>query len=101
MGNRRFENAFQFLASYFHEDFGQEFASPKSANRAFIAGSDPSTQARVTHELRDLFGPYQGEQLDTVVFQELGCYYRPGKHRGISTRAWLEEVIGEVENSVS
>lgn len=100
MRKEEFENAFQFLAGYFHQDFSVEFGEPEVAVRKYIEDSNASTRVTVVRELREVIAKTEDSQLDDAVF-ELGCYYSPQRHRGVAMRAWLVQVIDEIEHSMS
>jgi hypothetical protein len=101
MRNRgKFETASQFLACYFHQDFSIEFEEPEAAVAQFIKDNDEARRAAVVRELRQVITECGKQGLDDFIF-ELGCYYNPERHRGILMRAWLEQVIAEIERSLS
>jgi hypothetical protein len=101
MKNReRFENAGQFLACYFHLDWNEEFKKPEDAVAQFIKDVDAQTRVDAVRELRQIIAEFPGPQLNRVLL-EIGCYYSPEGHRGIPMRAWLDQVIMEIERSLS
>jgi hypothetical protein len=97
MLKERFENSFQFLAGYFHEDFVEEFGGPEEAVQAFIADSDVALQEKVVRELRQLLAEASDRELEEAVF-ELGCHYRPLEQDG-EMAIWLEQVVVGIERS--
>jgi hypothetical protein len=101
MKNReRFENASQFLGCYFHMDWGDQFKEPEEAVAQFIKDADRQTRVDALVELRQIVAEYQGPDLDKVVL-EIDCYYDPERHQGVPMREWLEQVMGELEQSLS
>ncbi len=95
-----FENAFQFFSCYFYQDFSTEFGDPEIAVQKFIDDTDAPTRSAALNELRQLISELGGHDLERTVF-ELGCYYSPERHRGISMSAWIGEVVREIELSLS
>jgi hypothetical protein len=96
----QFENASQFLSCYFHQDFRFEFEEPEAAVNQFIKGNDDTMRAAVARELHQVVAECDDRDLSDFVFA-LGCYYSPERHRGIPMRAWLDQVIAEIEHSLS
>jgi len=96
----RFENASQFLACYFHQDFSDQFEGPEEAVAQFIQDADHRTRANAVHDLHQIVAEFQGSHLDDVVL-EIGCYYDPERHQGVPMREWLNQVIAEIERSLS
>jgi hypothetical protein len=98
MSDKKWENAFQFLAGYFYQGFAVEFGEPEVAIIKFIESNDKVTRAAVARELREILGRYDEEDLENVVFG-LGCYYSPQRHQGITMCEWLTQIAGEIEQS--
>jgi hypothetical protein len=96
MLKKRFENAFQFLASYFHQDFGDEFGEPEKAVKKFNEQNPPEVRKSVIAELEELLEEYSEPDLPDVLF-ELGCYYDPMRHRGQPYGQWLRAVIEMIQ----
>jgi len=95
---QKFPNAFQFFASYFHQDFTDDFGEPEAAIESFIAGSDQAIRAKTLQEIRQLLDVYPESDLEQVVF-ELGCYYSPSRHRGLSMSQWLKGIVDQFERA--
>lgn len=91
----RFPNAFQFFASYFHQDFTDDFGEPEAAIESFIAGTDPMTRAKTLQEIQAIVGANSEDDLEQVVFG-LGCYYSPSRHRGWTMSHWLKKVVEQL-----
>lgn len=100
MRKKKFENAFQFLGGYFHQDFGVEFGEPEIAVGKFINENSAAARAAVLNELRQIIAESSEQELDDAVF-ELGCYYSPQRHRGITMVAWLQQVVAQIEQSLN
>jgi hypothetical protein len=100
MRKEEFENAFQFLAGYFHQDFGVEFGEPEIAVGKFIEDSEVTVRAAVVSELRRVIQESSERELEDAVF-ELGCYYSPQRHRGITMAVWLQQVLAQIEKSLA
>ena len=96
----QFENASQFLGCYFHQDFSFEFADPEVALKQFLEENDAVIRAAVLRELRQVVAECDDQALSEVIF-ELGCYYSPERHRDITMRAWLDEVIAAIQGSLA
>lgn len=91
----KFPNAFQFFASYFHQDFGDEFGDPELATQSFIAGSDAEGRRAVIREITMILSELNEGALERIVF-ELGCYYDPQRHRGLAMSEWLRAVVDQL-----
>ncbi len=101
MKNReRFENASQFLACYFNLDWHEDFKEPEDAVAQFITDADRETRAAALHDLRQIVAEFPGPQLNQVML-EIDCYYSPERFRDMTMRAWLDEVIAELERSLN
>jgi hypothetical protein len=98
--SERFEDTFQFLACYFTEDLSEEFGEPEAAVEKYISDSTPVLRATVVKQLRQLLVECDESELNAAIF-ELGCYYRPQKHRGITMTAWIEQVAVRLEESLT
>lgn len=94
------EEAYQFMAGYFHQDFSTEFGEPENAVSTFIRESSFATRDKVVRQLRTILNENSGDDLDRVLLADLGCFYVPAKHRGITARVWLEEVVTELQKSL-
>lgn len=97
---KEFRNAFQFLAGYFHQDFSVEFGEPELAVAKFVEEATPDRCVCVKNELLEILSQYFEDELENVIFQ-LGCYYDPQKHRGISMSEWLKSVIVQIDGLLS
>ena len=101
MKNRgRFYNASQFLSGYFHLDWKDDFDEPEEAVAQFIKDSDRQMRADALDDLRQIVAEFHGPDLNRVML-EIDCYYSPERYRGVPMREWLNQVIMELENSIS
>ncbi len=101
MRNReQFYNASQFLGCYFHLDWHEDFNQPEDAVAQFIKDADAQTRGDTLHELRQIIAEFPGPQLNKVLI-EICCCYSPERHRGVPMREWLDQVIAELERSLS
>ncbi len=100
MRKEKYENLFQFLASYFHQDFSVEFEEPEDAVQQFIDDTNTETRKAVVYELHKLLAETGDNEMEDAAF-ELGCYFSPQRHRGISMRAWLEQVVDKIRQSTT
>jgi hypothetical protein len=101
MKNReRFEHAHQFLSGYFHQDWHEDFDEPEEAVAEYMRYANPRSRAGALHNLRQIIAEFQGPDLNRVML-EIGCYYSPERYRGTSMRQWLDEVVAELEQSLS
>jgi len=95
----KYYNLFQFLGGYFYQGFGNEYADPEIAVEDYIKGSSPVKRETTVKELREIISETPELELGAVIFA-FGCYYKPQKHRGITMKTWLEQVIAQVEQSL-
>jgi hypothetical protein len=96
----RFENAHQFLAGYFHPDWGDDYDEPEEVVAQFIKDTHRQTRIDTLRELREIIAEFHGPDLDRIMLG-IGCFYNPERYRGVPMREWLEEVITELERSLN
>ena len=96
----RFENATQFLAGYFHQDWHEVFNEPEEAVAQFIKDADRQTRADTLRDLRQIVAEFPEAELGNVMLS-ICCYYSPERYRSITMREWLNQVIAEIERSLS
>ena len=100
MKNRdRFENAHQFLAGYFHPDWGEDYNEPEEVVAQYIKHTDRQIRADALHELRQIVAEFHGQDLNKIILG-IGCFYSPERYRDVPMHEWLEEVITELEHSL-
>ena len=91
-----------FMASYFHEDWPDEGASPQEIVQSYFQDQD-STEvlSSILRALRELIDgdDFPGELSDRLC-DEFGCYYYP-PGVGLSTRDWLQSVADEFEREIN
>ncbi|MFC6337603.1 hypothetical protein GIR22_17855 [Pseudomonas sp. CCM 7891] len=82
----------QFLASYFNQDWPDEYASADDVISSFISESSADTLIQVNIGLRELLLTDRTEQeLQDYLFFEIGCnYYYPYEWK--SGKTWLKHV---------
>jgi len=97
MSYKKFENTFQFLGGYFHQDFLFEFGEPELAIKKYIEDTDEGTRTAVVRELKQIIEEVTEQNLKGFILEELGCYYNP---QGIAVHDWLEWVVKEIEQSL-
>jgi|GEM_PF-2783978 len=96
----RFEHANQFLGCYFNPDWHCDFDEPEEAVAEYIKYASPRTRAGALHDLRQIIAEFQGPDLNRAML-EIDCYYSPERFRGVPMRQWLDEVIAELEQSLT
>ena len=91
-----------FMASYFHEDWSLDDASPREVLRRYFCDQDSTAKlSSVLRALRELInGDDDDETLSDRLFDEFGCYYYP-PGVGLSTRVWLQSVADEFEREIT
>lgn len=95
----RFENAAELLSS-FHLDWRDEFDEPEDAVAQFIQYADHQTRVNALRELGEIIAEFQGPDLNKTMLS-MSCYYSPERYRGMPMGEWLEEVIAQLEQSLS
>ncbi|WP_077048348.1 contact-dependent growth inhibition system immunity protein [Pseudomonas sp. KK4] len=88
-----FPELYEFLASYFHQDWSFDHDTEEEVIRSFVIDSSIETLLQVKSELQNLLATTQSEgELQNFLFRELSCYYYY-PHAWSSGKAWLEHVF--------
>jgi hypothetical protein len=90
-----------FIASYFHQDWALDDASPRDVVQRFFRDHDSIEElSPVFRALRELIGgPDDDEVLSSRLFKEFGSYYNP-RNLGLSTRVWLQTLADDFEREI-
>jgi len=97
--SERFPHAYQFLASYFNPDWGEDYDEPEGVVAQFIKDADCQSREDALSDLRQIIEEFDGADLNKVMLA-IACFYSPERYRGVPMREWLEEVITELEQSL-
>ena len=88
-----------FFAAYFHEDCLDDYATWQEIVENFARDVDVETVKTTIDELQSFLAkPQSDEELSSVLFRKLGCYYSP-PGPAVLTRSWLEDVLTHLRES--
>ncbi len=88
----------QFIGCYFHEDFIEDYGSPKGAVDAYLKGFSIESVQQALAELRELLARNMSEDdLGHYVWYNLHCaYHMPAD--GLTPSQWLWMVVEQMED---
>ena len=96
--NNQFPNLTQFFSSYFHQDWTLEANSPGEVVKNYRnSESSESIEAALVELNKLLEMPIAPADLETLILDELGCYYDPSSENQ-TVRQWLEWVQKSLNN---
>jgi hypothetical protein len=95
MNANRFPALTQFLGTYFHQDFLEDYATADDAITAFITGEPKSYVLAVMHEMERLVLLVKADNAADKRLLELGCYYN-AQADGLLAEQWLDRVVGRL-----
>ena len=94
----RFPNLTQFFSSYFHQDWPLEAETASDVVNNYRSSEPPESIEAASQELSQLLEmPIAPADLETFIFDELGCYYDPTSDNQ-TVREWLESVQKSLNN---
>ncbi len=97
--NDRFPELTQFFSSYFHQDWPLEASSASEVVENYLHSESPETIEAVLAELNQLLKMSIAQpDLETLILEELGCYYAPSSENQTVTE-WLESVQQSLSNA--
>lgn len=97
--NDRFPELTQFFSSYFHQDWPLEASSASEVVENYLDSESPETIEAVLAELNQLLEMSIAEpDLETLILEELGCYYDPSSEN-LTVTEWLESVQQSLSNA--
>ncbi|MEZ2239027.1 MULTISPECIES: contact-dependent growth inhibition system immunity protein [unclassified Microcoleus] len=97
--NDRFPELTQFFSSYFHQDWPLEASNASEVVENYLHSESPETIEAVLAELNQLLKMSIAEpDLETLILEELGCYYDPSSENQTVTE-WLESVQQSLSNA--
>jgi hypothetical protein len=97
----QFPHLTQFFSSYFHQDWPLEADTPNDVANNYRSSEPPASVEAVSSEISKLLEmPIAEPDLETFVFEELGCYYDPSTDN-LTIREWLESVKQSLHNPAS
>lgn len=88
-----------FCGTEFHQDWLDEATDWSEVVRRYMARYREADRFKnVANEIRTLVAqPTSDDEIDRILFAELGCYYEPRRDHK-ATRAWLTEVAAILEH---
>jgi phenylalanyl-tRNA synthetase beta subunit len=96
--NAQFPHLTQFFSSYFHQDWQLEANTPSEVVENYRNSELPESIEAALAELNKLLEmPIAPADLDTLILDELGCYYEPSSENQ-TVREWLEWVQKSLNN---
>lgn len=98
--NDQFPELTQFFSSYFHQDWPLEASSASEVVENYLDSESPETIEAVLAELNLLLEMSIAEpDLETLILEELGCYYDPSSEN-LTVTEWLESVQQSLSNAI-
>lgn len=90
-----------FFAAYFHQDWEDDASSPEEVVQNYLASASDVEIASLASEIERLLSGHMNEdQLDEMLFRELGCFYSPTAD-GLTPTAWLNHLVERFRRKAS
>jgi regulator of sirC expression with transglutaminase-like and TPR domain len=87
----------RFLGAYFNQDWILDHATWKDVVESYVSSEPAELVAAASTELKTLLATERDDAvLERRLFREYGCHFDPSSV-GLSARAWLEDVLRELE----
>lgn len=86
-----FPALWQFLGAYLHQDWHDEYSSPRMAFEDFLNG-EPRLAPLVAAELTEVLSSGRDEEALESLVREGGSFYLP-RNDGVPTSAWLTSLL--------
>lgn len=91
----------QLFSCYLHQDWLHEFGTYTAAITAMMASEPKAFRAKAAEDLRALLSAnLTDKELKAVMFDEICCYFDPEPDQ-VSTRAWLGDILRQLEATLS
>ncbi|MFI8307205.1 contact-dependent growth inhibition system immunity protein [Streptomyces sp. NPDC085927] len=82
----------QFLGSYFHQDFSDEYTSHREAVGDYLAGASETDLEQLVRDISELLAPAATDADPKQAASVLGMDVSPPP--GVGIRQWLDDVAG-------
>jgi hypothetical protein len=97
-----YPNLMEVLGTYFHQDWKYESGTAAKALATGITDASVESRRLAISQLKDLLDlPLTAEELDKVLWWQIGCEYIPAADGWSSTREWLEHVNERISESLA
>lgn len=87
--NEKFSYLYTLFGAFFHQDWMVDYENEEMVIREYVTGGSAEEVGRTLEELDQFISlDLPVSELDKVMFDDLGCYYKP-EPDGSSMRDWL------------
>lgn len=94
MKSDQFPEISDLLASYFHQEWHEEFQTYQNVLKEMLKGESRERLVVACAEIDEILGVgLNSEKLQKFAINELGCYFEPASI-GLSWAEWLRQIKG-------